>query len=228
MLPRLKFYLRFTLGMTRLEIRGIYIMMGLIVLGMGIHALYQYVVLKREVELIDVKRFEEIYIAQKLVHKRPKFVRKSYPIYKGASAFINYLKKSQDWKININEADSVAWVALPGIGPGFSKRILSFRERLGGFASAEQLKEVYGIDTLWVKQHVLKLLVGKGVYRPLYVNRAIWNEFRHPYLPYSQAKVVLNYRKQHGVIVDFETLVQIKLIDPLVWERLRPYLNFEP
>lgn len=228
MLPRLKFYLRFTLGMTKQEIRGIYFMMGLIVLGMGIHALYQYIVLQREVELIDVKRFDEIYTVQKLVHQRPKFVRKSYPIYKGASTFINYHKKSQDWKININEADSVAWVALPGIGPGFSKRILSFRERLGGFASAEQLKEVYGIDTLWVKQHIQKLLIGKGVYRPLYVNRAIWNEFRHPYLSYSQAKVVLNYRKQHGVIVDFETLVQIKLIDPLVWQRLRPYLNFEP
>ncbi len=228
MLPRLKYYLRFTLGMTRQEIRGIYFLMGLIVLGMGMHAAYQYIQLKQDADLIQPKRFEEIYIAQKAAHRKPNFVNKSYPIYKRTFTYPHYFKKSQDWKININEADSTAWVDLPGIGPGFAKRILTFRERLGGFTSAEQLKEVFGIDTIWVKQHMRQFLVGKGVYKYLYVNRAIWNEFRHPYLPYAQAKVVLNFRKQHGIIPDFASLLQIKLIEPTVWERLRPYLNFEP
>jgi len=228
MLPRLKFYLRFTLGMTKQEIRGIYIMLGLIVLGMGVHAIYQYVALQADADLIEPKRFEEIYMAQKAAHRKLNFVHKSYPIYKRTFTYPHYIKKSQDWKININEADSTAWVALPGIGPGFAKRILTFRERLGGFAAAEQLAEVYGIDTIWIRQNLRKFQVGKGVYRPLYVNRAIWNEFRHPYLPFAQAKVVLNYRKQHGIIPDFASLMQIKLVEPAVWERLRPYLNFEP
>lgn len=228
MLPRLKYYLRFTLGMTRQEIRGIYFLMGLIVLGMGVHAVFQYIQLKQDADLIQPKQFEEIYVAQKLAIRKSNFRRKSYPIYRRFVADIKSSIKTQAWTIQINEADSLAWVNLPGIGPGFAKRILTFRDRLGGFASAEQLKEVYGIDTLWVKQHMRQFRVGKGVYRFLYVNRAIWNEFRHPYLSYSQAKVVLNYRKQHGIITDFEALLQIKLIDPLVWERLRPYLNFEP
>ena len=228
MFPRLKFYLRFTLGMTQQEIRGIYFLLGLVVLGMGVHATYRYVELKQDADLIQPKRFEEIYVAQKSAQRNAYFKREKYPIYKRFVAYTKYRTKPQDWNIQINEADSLAWVALPGIGPGFAKRILTFRERLGGFASAEQLKEVYGIDTIWVKQHLRKFLVGKGVYRSLYINRAIWNEFRHPYLPYAQAKVVLNYRKQHGVIADFEALLQIKLIDPPVWERLRPYLNFEP
>ena len=228
MLPRLKFYLRFTLGMTRQEIRGIYFLIGLIVAGMGIHSLYQYMVLKQQSKLFEPKRFEEIYVAQKILHQRPNFPKHKYPISKRFVPFTKYPKKGQDWKIDINAADSVAWVALPGIGPGFAKRILTFRERLGGFVSATQLKEVYGIDTLWVKENLKKLLVGKGVYRPLYVNRAIWNQFRHPYLPYSQANVVLNYRKQHGVIANFDVLLTIKLLDPLVWVRLKPYLNFEP
>lgn len=228
MLPRLKFYLRFTLGMTRQEILGIYFLMGLVMLGMGIHAIYQYVELQSEVDLINPKHFEEIYIAQKTANRKLNFVYKSHPIYKRTFTYPHYVKKSQEWKININEADSAAWVALPGIGPGFAKRILTFRERLGGFASVEQLKEVYGIDTIWVKQHLRKFQLGKGVYRPLFVNRAIWNEFRHPYLRYAQAKVVLNFRKQHGVISDYGALIQIKLIEPSVWERLRPYLNFEP
>lgn len=228
MLPRLKFYLRFTLGMTRQEIRGVSFILGLILLGMGIHSIYQYVVLQEVADLIQPKRFEEIYIAQKEAQRIIYLERKRYPIYKQSKAYPLYKKKSQNWKININSADSVAWIALPGIGPGFAKRILSFRERLGGFASADQLKEVYGIDTLWIKQNLRKFQLGNGVYRPLYVNRAIWNEFRHPYLSYSQAKVILNYRKQHGVITNFDVLLTIKLVDPLIWVRLRPYLNFEP
>jgi DNA uptake protein ComE-like DNA-binding protein len=214
--------------MTRQEIRGISFLLGLLVLGMGVHAIYQHVELQAEADLINPKQFEEIYIAQKTANRKLNIEHKSYPIYKRTFTYAHYVKKSQDWRININEADSVAWVALPGIGPGFAKRILTFRDRLGGFASAEQLKEVYGIDTMWVKQHVRKFQLGKGVYRPLFVNRAIWNEFRHPYLPYAQAKVVLNYRRQHGVIADFGALMQIKLIDPVVWERLKPYLNFAP
>lgn len=228
MLSRLKFYLRFTLGMTRQEIRGIYFMLGLIVFGMGVHWVYQYLVLEHEAEMIEPQRFDEVYVAQKVLQKKSTYAQKSYPIYKRFVPFKAFPKKSQDWKININEADSLAWVALPGIGPGFAKRILSFRERLGGFAFAKQLTEVYGIDTIWVKQHVRQFQVGKGVYRFLYVNRAIWSEFRHPYLPYSQAKVVLSYRKQHGVIADFKALLDIKLVDSLAWKRLRPYLNFEP
>ena len=228
MLPRLKFYLRFTLGMTRQEIRGIYFMLGVIVLGMGVHAIYQHVALQADADIIEPKRFEEIYMAQQAAHRKPNFFHKNYPLYKRTFTYPTYVKKSQNWTIDINEADSTAWVALPGIGPGFAKRILTFRERLGGFAAAEQLTEVYGIDTIWIKQNLRKFQIGKGIYRALYVNRAIWNEFRHPYLPYAQAKVVLNFRKQHGIIPDFASLLQIKLVEPAVWERLRPYLNFEP
>lgn len=228
MLPRLKFYLRFTLGMTRLEIRGICILSGMIVFGMGVHVICQYVELRRGADLIEPKRFEEIYTAQKAAKHRSYIDIKRHPKEKRTLTYTHSFKKSPEWEININEADSAAWVALPGIGPGFAKRILTFRERLGGFAAAEQLTEVYGIDTIWVRQHIRKFQVGKGVYRPLYVNRAIWNEFRHPYLPYAQAKVMLNFRKQHGIIPDFASLLQIKLVEPAVWERLRPYLNFEP
>jgi DNA uptake protein ComE-like DNA-binding protein len=195
---------------------------------MGVHATYTHIELKRDADLIQPKRFEEIYIAQQSVLRKAHFKQKDHPIYYNFNTHVLYTKKQKDWTIQINEADSLAWVALPGIGPGFAKRILTFRDRLGGFASVDQLKEVYGIDTIWVKQHVRKFLLGRDVYRSLYVNRAIWNEFRHPYLPYTQAKVVLNYRKQHGLIADFQALLQIKLIDPPVWERLRPYLNFEP
>jgi DNA uptake protein ComE-like DNA-binding protein len=228
MLPRFRYYIRFMLGMTRQEIRGIGLLLFLICLGMSVHYLYRFFALRQELTEINPKRYEEVYEAAE--EKRLKnYVRRTTYIYSGSDKIkTTYVKKVQDWQIDINQADSAAWVALPGIGPGFARRIMGFRERLGGFAVAEQLLEVYGIDTVWVRQHLKKFRLGSGVYRPLFVNRAIWNEFRHPYLPYAQAKVVLNYRKQHGVITDFESLMQIKLVDPAVWMRLKPYLNFEP
>lgn len=228
MLPRFRYYIRFMLGMTRQEIRGIVLLLLLICFGMSVHYLYRFLALREELHEINPKRYEEVYVAAE--ERRLKNVRRRTTyIYGRPSKFqTTYVKKAQDWQIDINRADSAAWVALPGIGPGFARRIMGFRERLGGFAVAEQLLEVYGIDTLWVRQHLKKFRLGSGVYRPLYVNRAIWNEFRHPYLPYAQAKVVLNYRKQHGMITDFESLLQIKLVEPAVWLRLKPYLNFEP
>lgn len=36
-------------------------------------------------------------------------------------------------------------IALPGIGSKLANRIVTFREKLGGFYAVEQLKETYGL-----------------------------------------------------------------------------------
>ena len=132
------------------------------------------------------------------------------------------------WVLDINRADSLAWVGLQGIGPGFAKRILGYRERLGGFYAVDQLKEVYGLDSMWVEANRGHLLIGGGIYKKIALNRVTWNEFRHPYVSYAQVKIFLAYRKQHPFISDFQSLESIKLLDLSMWKRLRPYLSFEP
>jgi hypothetical protein len=136
--------------------------------------------------------------------------------------------QSAAWTLDINQADSVAWVGLKGIGPGYAKRILVYRERLGGFYQVDQLKDVYGMDSMWVNANKGHLLVGAGIYKKIAVNRVGWNEFRHPYISYAQVKVFMGYRKHHPVLQDFQALEQIKLLDHSMWNRLRPYLSFEP
>jgi len=136
--------------------------------------------------------------------------------------------KSTTWTLDINQADSVAWVGLKGIGPAYAKRIMGYRERLGGFFAVDQLKEVYGLDSMWVEANKGHLVVGAGIYKKIALNRVVGNEFRHPYISYAQVKVFLAYRKQHTVLRDFQALEQIKLLDLSMWNRLRPYLSFEP
>ena len=49
--------------------------------------------------------------------------------------------------INLNRADSVALLDIPGVGPYYASKILRYRERLGAFAVKEQLMEIRGIDS---------------------------------------------------------------------------------
>ena len=48
-------------------------------------------------------------------------------------------------KININTADKKELMLISGIGEKYAERIIELREKLGGFTSIEQLKEVKGI-----------------------------------------------------------------------------------
>ncbi|MFL5808026.1 MAG: ComEA family DNA-binding protein, partial [Flavisolibacter sp.] len=44
--------------------------------------------------------------------------------------------------VSINEADTSAFIALPGIGSKLAERIILFREKLGGFYSVDQISEI--------------------------------------------------------------------------------------
>ena len=49
-------------------------------------------------------------------------------------------------KLDLNAADSAALDALPGIGPYYAARILSYRTELGGYSYPEQLMDIYRFD----------------------------------------------------------------------------------
>ncbi len=210
------YFLRFVLAYTHDEIKGILVLFGM----MGLYVLY-YIgneLYKKEQEKLE---FNPVVWEANYKEISPK----SFAARKSAGRESEVRGRQQ--AIDINTADSTAWVALNGIGPGFAKRIITYRDKLGGFYQVDQLKEVYGLDSIWVKENKALLKVGAGVYRFLKINQVEWKDFRHPYLPYGQSKVVLAYRKQHGPLKDFETLQQIQLLDQVAWKRLKPYLNFD-
>ncbi len=49
----------------------------------------------------------------------------------------------QGGKINLNTADSLTLISLPGIGKGISHRILERRRQLGKFTNMQEVYEVY-------------------------------------------------------------------------------------
>ena len=49
-------------------------------------------------------------------------------------------------RLDINKADSAAFDSLPGIGGYFARKMVEYRERLGGYSCTEQLMEIWHFD----------------------------------------------------------------------------------
>ncbi|WP_052323789.1 helix-hairpin-helix domain-containing protein [Flavihumibacter sp. ZG627] len=129
-------------------------------------------------------------------------------------------------KVDINSADSLQWLALPGIGPKLTSRILNFRQRLGGFNSVHQIAEVYGLaDSVF--QIIKPLLVaGEGQIKQISINLAGKAELaEHPYIRQQLASTIVQYREAHGPFTQLEDLMRIHLISEKVFEKIRPYLK---
>lgn len=80
--------------------------------------------------------------------KKEELVLKAAPIQDSVK-----LKAHKNWNLaplDINLADTAAWMKFPGIGEVLAARIVKFRDKMGGFKSVEQVGKTYGIkDSLF-------------------------------------------------------------------------------
>jgi len=127
--------------------------------------------------------------------------------------------------VDINAGDSAAFDALPGIGGGYSRRIINFRNRLGGFYKVEQIAETFGLpDSVFQKIKPLLKISGNDV-KKLNVNTAKEEELKaHPYIRWQLAKVITEYKKQHGDFKTLQDLKKIMTIDEETYNKISPYL----
>lgn len=136
-------------------------------------------------------------------------------------------RKKETVIVDVNQAKEEEWTQLRGIGPGYAGRIVRFREKLGGFASIDQIGETYGFPDS-VFQKIKPQLVHSPVYRQLPVNKATEEELAlHPYLQKRQARVLTMYRQNHGLFRSIEDLKQIRAIPDSTLQKLIPYISFE-
>ncbi len=129
--------------------------------------------------------------------------------------------------VDLNSADTLQLMALPGIGSRLANRIVLFRERLGGFCSVTQLSEVYGLpDTVF--QKLAPQLRCDGVVRKLDINTADKEALgKHPYIRWSLAGVLIRYRDRHGRFNTVDDLKSIHRLDSAVLRKIEPYLRFQ-
>jgi competence protein ComEA len=129
---------------------------------------------------------------------------------------------------DLNNADTSDFKSVKGIGPVLASRILKYRESLGGFVQASQLKEVYGLDSVLILEFN-KFYVADGfVSSKLKLNSLTESDLdKHPYLSLKQAKAIVTYRMQHGAYRSIDDLRKVKLLNEQTIQKIAPYLSFE-
>ncbi len=128
--------------------------------------------------------------------------------------------------VELNAADTTQLMELPGIGSVFAARIIKYRNRLGGFISAEQLLEVYGMDAARLQSVRPYLSIDTARLQKLDLNQATFKELlRHPYLEYYLVKAIAEYRQKNKGFGDIRELRGIGLFYDELYEKIRPYLT---
>ncbi|MBB2149429.1 ComEA family DNA-binding protein [Pedobacter gandavensis] len=129
--------------------------------------------------------------------------------------------------VALNTADTLALDRIHGIGAVFAKRIVAYREKIGGFYRKEQLMEVFGIDSLKYLEIKGQISLDATQLRKININTATAADFkRHPYLRYKQINALIAYRKQHGNYSNIADLNKVVIMTPELIEKLAPYLIF--
>jgi competence protein ComEA len=127
--------------------------------------------------------------------------------------------------IDINLADTSAFINLPGIGSKLSNRIIAFREKLGGFYSIEQVGETYLLPDSTFQKIKPRLVLNNMHVRQININKASIDEMKiHPYIRYNLANAIFQYRQQHGNFNSVEDIKKIMLVTDAVFEKISPYL----
>ncbi|MBP1618712.1 MAG: Competence protein ComEA helix-hairpin-helix repeat region [Bacteroidetes bacterium] len=170
------------------------------------------------------KAFYEKYKQKDYAYKEYKpYEKQNYP----TPTYQKQEKLSPGQTILVNEADTADWKKIPGIGSGYAKRIVKYRDLLGGFVSADQLKEVYGVSEELFGEVKPYLKLDSHI-KKLAVNQLSMDQFRgHPYLNYKQARTIVDLRQRRGKISSIKTLQMLDEFSEEDIRRLSPYLSFE-
>ncbi len=157
------------------------------------------------------------------------FEKDAAPTFAEKDAEAVYRKKpAEPIYIDINQATQEEWQQLYGIGPAYSRRIVKFREKLGGFCSVQQIGKTYGLpDSTF--QKILPYLTPSPVFRKIKVNSCGIEELKgHPLISNYQATILFNYRQQHGSFAGMDDLKKIKAgFGEEDWAVLKAYFSFE-
>jgi DNA uptake protein ComE-like DNA-binding protein len=130
--------------------------------------------------------------------------------------------------IELNSADSSRLTALTGIGPSFAPRIIRYRDRLGGFYRKEQLKEIYGMDSLKYAALSRQVSVNPHLVKKIDINTISFDQLRlFPYLSYKQVNAIIQYRAQHGNYNSPGDMKNIAILDEQTLQKIILYLSFK-
>lgn len=164
----------------------------------------------------------------KVVEGKNTNVVKSGSEYKHDTIFPKYIPKGKKERVSVlelNNADSVHLLEIPGIGPVFASRIIRYRNLLGGYYAVGQLKEIYGMQEENFTAVAQYFTADPMSLKTFNINFATIQELgRHPYIGFRTARKICNLRDKKGKFSSPEDLSVVVASDSL--KRLIPYVKF--
>lgn len=134
-------------------------------------------------------------------------------------------KYEEGTRIDANEADTTELKRIPGIGSYYARKIVSYRERLGGFVSASQIEEIEGLPagaSRWFEvessPHIEKIRINHATFKQI---------VHHPYMSYEQTKAIVNHIRSYGPLRSWRDLRLYKEFKEEDFSRLTPYFSFD-
>ncbi len=128
--------------------------------------------------------------------------------------------------ININTADTAAFIALPGIGNKLANRIVTFRNKLGGFYKIEQVGETFLLPDSTFQKIKSRLILTNPAVKQININTVTLDELKaHPYLRYYVANGIIQYRTQHGNFASVDDIKKVALVTEDIFNKAAPYLK---
>jgi DNA uptake protein ComE-like DNA-binding protein len=202
-------------GYTRRERRSSFILLILIVTITGI----RFLVPDREMPVKMIIPGQDEKIQDTILYRKPVARSQQY----------RQSEKRQEPKkiLDINTCDSAMLEALPGIGPVLSARIVKYRNLLGGYASVDQLREVYGLTEETFNLVSGRLTADPSQIRKIDINTADYKQLiRLPYFEKYEVTAILKYRELNGKVHGIKDLIDNKLINEDKAEKVKYYLEF--
>lgn len=125
--------------------------------------------------------------------------------------------------VDINHADTTELKRIPGVGSYYARRIMEYRQRLGGFVSPSQLLDIQGLSPV-AEQYAR---VESGVAKKVHINTMTVEQLaRHPYIRFRRARAIVEYRRLYGELNSAADLQKLHLFTSEEIQQLMPYLEF--
>ncbi|MDR1348357.1 MAG: helix-hairpin-helix domain-containing protein [Prevotellaceae bacterium] len=129
--------------------------------------------------------------------------------------------------VEINSADTAELKKLHGIGSYYAHLIVDYRNKLGGFANINQLKEIRRMDDERIQMFANQVKIDTLLINKFNINTLTVKELsQHPYINSYTAHGIAQYRDFAGKIENLQQLVKEKILTTEQAEKLKYYVEF--
>jgi competence protein ComEA len=127
--------------------------------------------------------------------------------------------------VEINGATQEQLIEIDGVGEKLASRIIKYRDLLGGFIRKEQLRKVYGMDSLNYAKIQNQISVDLTLVKRVDVNKASMEELsKLKSVGIKRAKAIVAYRQEHGDFSSLKDLLKTQVISDSILYLIEPYI----